>query len=190
MPWSPMDLIRKAADKASTVIDVVMGEAPDIKAVDRSMSAKRDDKTKKMTQGQDWDNTPRNALRHAYWSGRMAQELGPTAASAIGWANEGLGILNDAIDGKPHDWDDMKLDLNNNRIGVRAGEVMPDKQSLIAVIRNRLPSTPDSPSAIPGAFSGSGNKLMYIKPVQRGVDSPTPTAEEIFRAILAAPSDQ
>lgn len=190
MPWSPMDLIRKAKDKASVIIDVIDGQAPDILAVDRSMSAKVADGGKKTLQGQDWGNTPRNALRHAYWSGRMAQEIGPTAAKAIGWTNEAIGVVKDAVDGKPHDWVDMRLDLNNNSIGVKAGNDSTNKQQLVSRIRGQLPSSPDPVTAIPGAFSGDAKRLQYIQPVRPGVDSPTPSAEELFRAILAAPSDQ
>jgi hypothetical protein len=72
--------------------------------------------------GQEWDNTQRNAARHSIWTALMANQMGggPIArgvARGVGYANEGIGLLNGdnltrtgAID--------MRHDLNNNAVGL------------------------------------------------------------------------
>lgn len=88
--------------------------------------------------GQDWDNTQRNALRHALWIGGTARALGaspdnpvrtPIAqglARILGYTNElpTLGQLDN-----PAQIRDTLHDLNNNAVGLSvAGSAKTDEE--------------------------------------------------------------
>jgi len=72
--------------------------------------------------GQGWDEGQRNAARHSIWMSLLANEMGGGAiargaAKGIGYANEGIGLVNGnnlTISGAK----DMRHDLNNNAVGL------------------------------------------------------------------------
>jgi hypothetical protein len=61
-------------------------------------------------------NDADDAARHAEWSYRMYQEIGPFTAWSAGIGHE----LDDMIHGQP--WSEFRMDLHNNREGRRAAD--------------------------------------------------------------------
>ena len=57
-------------------------------------------------------NDPRDAMRHAEWSKRMAEEINQLTSWASGWAHELDNMINN---NQP--WMEMQMDLNNNKTG-------------------------------------------------------------------------
>lgn len=89
---------------------------------------------------QKWDNTQRNAARHAIWMALTADQLGGGSIArgvtkGLGYAHEGMGILTGdnltnagAVD--------MRHDLNNNAVGLNTladlnSKGQPTRQQII-----------------------------------------------------------
>lgn len=101
----------------SDILDYVPGYNRFMKIADTASGA-----ADKAFPGQDWDNTQRNAARHSIWTALMANELGggPIArgvAKGVGYANEGIGLLNGS-NLTANGARDMRHDLNNNAVGL------------------------------------------------------------------------
>ena len=81
-------------------------------------------------------NNSGDAMRHAEWSRRMAEEIGPVTSWIAGTANEAKGLLH----GQP--WGEAMMDLHNNAEGRAAAK---EKRP---VDKSRLKNTPHSTSKI------------------------------------------
>jgi len=65
-------------------------------------------------------NNLQDAMRHAEWNRRMANEIGPFTAWSMGVGNEIAGMGRSIMKGEPIDWAAVKMDLHNNAAGREA----------------------------------------------------------------------
>ncbi len=73
--------------------------------------------TRRNFPGSRWHNDAADAWRHARWSSRMVNEIGWGTAVIAGYGHELENLYEQWSRGQPCRWDEMMMDLHNNREG-------------------------------------------------------------------------
>ena len=114
-------------DKIGDYVEDGYKEAKEFTGYDKAMEIAREELAKR---GRGNHNNEGDAMRHAEWSRRMTEEIGPMRSWAYGTAHEVEGLIH----GQP--MGEAMMDLHNNAVGRAAGRAGK------AVNRNDLQKSP------------------------------------------------
>ncbi|NDV23962.1 RHS repeat-associated core domain-containing protein [Desulfovibrio sp. JC022] len=121
-------------EKVGNYVEDGIKEARDFTGYDKAKEIAREELAKR---GRGSHNNEGDAMRHAEWSRRMTEDLGPARAWAFGTAHEIDGLIN-----KNQPWNEAMMDIHNNAVGRAAGKAKR------AVNNNNLQKSPKQGSQI------------------------------------------